>query len=219
MRHQTVAGETIRQIAYVTSPGTFGATIDFWLRTVGVGPFYVADFRLGNQTFRGEPTDCTCRAGLSFQGDVQVEIIEPTNDAPSPYREALDRAAVVPSAGLFHHFLVDTADFEGTCRRLLDGGALEGMRATLPDGRRLTYIDATAVIGSYVEVIEIGSASAAVSARMREECAEWDGTDPVRSYYDLVARATQTDRGDQLPAQVSHLVAAGPGRDHGGNEQ
>ena len=68
MRHQTVAGETIRQIAYVTSPGTFGATIDFWLRTVGVGPFYVADFRLGNQTFRGEPTDCTCRAGLSFRG-------------------------------------------------------------------------------------------------------------------------------------------------------
>ena len=122
-----------------------------------------------------------------------MEIIEPTNDAPSPYREALDRAAVVPSAGLFHHFLVDTADFEGTCRRLLDGGALEGLRATLPDGRRMTYIDATAVIGSYVEVIEGGSASAAVSARMREECAEWDGSDPVRFYYDLVARAMHTD--------------------------
>ena len=192
MRHQPGTGETIRQIAYVTSPGTFDATIDFWLRTVGVGPFYVADFRLGNQVFRGEATDCTCRVGLSFQGDLQVEIIEPTNDAPSPYLDVLDRATVVPSAGLFHHFLVDTADYEGTCRRLLDGGALQGMRATLSDGRRMTYIDAIATIGSYVEVIEGGSASAAVWARMREECAEWDGADPIRSYHALVARATQT---------------------------
>ena len=192
MQDQPVTGETIRQLAYITRPGTFDVTIAFWLRVVGAGPFYVADFRLGNQTFRGKPTDCTCRVGLSFHGDLQLEIIEPTNDAPSPYLDVLERAAVVPTAGLFHHFLVDTADYDGTCRRLLDGGAGEGLRATLSDGRRMTYLDATATIGSYIEVIEGGSASAAVWARMREECAEWDGRDPIRSYHDLVARASHT---------------------------
>jgi hypothetical protein len=134
MRHHPATGETIRQVACVTSPGTFDATIDFWLRTVCVGPFYVADFRLGNQMFRGEATDCTCRVGPSFRGDLQVEIIEPTNHAPSPYLDVLDRATVVPSAGLFHHFLVYTASYEGTCCRL--------------GGRRMTCIDAIATIGS-----------------------------------------------------------------------
>jgi methylmalonyl-CoA/ethylmalonyl-CoA epimerase len=168
---------------------------------MGVGPFYVADFRLGNQVFRGMSADGTCRVGLSFHGDVQLEIIEPTNDSASPYLDVLDRAPAVPAAGLFHHFLIDTADYERTCQRLLDGGATEGLRATLSDGRRMTYLDAMATTGCYIEVIEGGSASAPVWARMRQECARWDGSAPVRSYHELVAQGSAgTTDGQNGPA-------------------
>jgi methylmalonyl-CoA/ethylmalonyl-CoA epimerase len=207
MPYQPVTGETIRQLAFVTRPGTFDATVSFWTQTMGVGPFYVADFRLSNQVFRGMPADGTCRVGLSFQGDVQLEIIEPTNGSASPYLDVLDRAPAVPTAGLFHHFLIDTADYEGTCQRLLGGGATEGLRATLSDGRRMTYLDAMATIGCYIEVIEGGSASAPVWARMRQECARWDGSSPVRSYHELVARASvgaADSQNDPADGQATH---------------
>lgn len=153
------------------------------------GPFYVADFRLGNQVFRGVPTDGTMTVALTYHGEVQVEIIAPTNDAPSPYVEWLDRVDSVPAAGLYHHFLIDTDTYDATCTRLLAGGAREGLRATLGDGRRMTYLDGSATVGCYIEVIESGEASARLSRQMRHECACWDGSDPLRSYAELAEPA------------------------------
>ncbi|MDB4873037.1 MAG: hypothetical protein JWL97_4041 [Gemmatimonadales bacterium] len=186
--------ETFRQVAYVTRPEAFDAAVQYWIDAMAVGPFYVGHFQLGNQTFRGVPTAGSCTVALSFHGDVQVEIIKPTNDAPSPYTDLMDRAATVPVAGLFHHYLVDTPDYDQTCDRLLGAGAREGLRATLSDGRRMTYLDATATLGCYIEVIEAGPKGVLVSNQMREECAAWDGTDPLRSYAELVARAMQRPR-------------------------
>jgi methylmalonyl-CoA/ethylmalonyl-CoA epimerase len=183
--------ESLRQIAYVTRPAGFDAAIHYWLDVMHAGPFYVGEFRLGNQTFRGEPTDGTMTVALTFHGDVQIELIRPTNDAPSPYTEWLDRADSIPLAGLYHHFLVDTPTFDETCQRFLDGGAVEGMRATLGDGRRMTYLDATETMACYIEVIEAGESSVRLSRLMRDECARWDGTQPLRSYSELAARSRE----------------------------
>jgi hypothetical protein len=181
--------ETLRQFAYVTRRDTFDATLRYWLDVMRAGPFYVSDFRLGNQVFRGAPTDGTMTVALTYHGDVQIEIIAPTNDAPSPYTEWLNRAPTIPVAGLYHHFLIDTDTYDETCARLLAGGAEEGLRATLGDGRRMTYLDASATVGCYIEVIEAGKASVLLSKLMHRECESWDGSDPIRSYAELVRRA------------------------------
>jgi methylmalonyl-CoA/ethylmalonyl-CoA epimerase len=186
--------ETFRQVAYVTRADRFDAAVQYWLDVMQAGPFYIGDFRLGNQVFRGEPTDATCTAALTFHGDVQIEIIKPTNDAPSPYSDWLDRADTIPLAGLYHHFLIDTATYDQTRQRFLDGGATEGMSATLGDGRRMAYLDATATLGCYLEVIEAAESSARLSQLMREECAAWDGSQPLRSYSELATRSSENPR-------------------------
>jgi methylmalonyl-CoA/ethylmalonyl-CoA epimerase len=181
--------ETFRQVAYVTWPDAFDAAVGYWLDTMSAGPFYIGHFRLANQTFRGAPTAGTCTVALTFHGGIQVEIIKPTNDAPSPYTHLLAEAATVPVAGLFHHYLLDTPDFDGTCSRLLATAAVEGMRANLSDGRRMAYLDATSTLGCYIEVIEAAASAVLVAAQMQAECSAWDGTEPLRSYAELVHRA------------------------------
>ncbi len=181
--------ESFRQLAYVTWPDRFDDALWTWHDVMGVGPFYLAEFRLANQVFRGRPTDGTCKVALSYHGDVQVEIIAPTNDAPSPYTELLETLDSVPTAGAFHHVLVDAPDYDGTCERLLRSGLEESLSANLSDGRRMTYLDGRAIIGSYVEVIEAGTANTLLWSLMHRQCAEWGGTDPIRSYCDLQEQA------------------------------
>jgi hypothetical protein len=63
------------------------------------------------------------------------------------------------------------------------------MRANLSDGRRMAYLDATSTLGCYIEVIEAAASAVLVAAQMRAECSAWDGTEPLRSYAELVHRA------------------------------
>jgi hypothetical protein len=181
----------IRQLAYVCRPEDFDTTLRYWQDAIGAGPFWLAVLQLDNQTFRGEPTDARVEAALTYVGDQQVEIIRPLNDAPSPWTDALDSVSTVPPAGLFHHFLVETDDYDETMAGLRAGGCAEGWTADGMGDRRVAYLDGRSTFGSWVEVLEWRPFSRIVTTTMREECESWDGTDPRRSYPDLIARARE----------------------------
>lgn len=62
------------------------ASIARWIAHSGVGPWTVfRNVRLDG-SYHGEPTIVTIDVGLSYQGEMQIELIQVTNDAPSPYR-------------------------------------------------------------------------------------------------------------------------------------
>src|SRR5512143_1363312 len=59
-----------------------------WLEKVGIGPFLVLEHvKFAQVLHRGQPTDIDMSVALAQWGEVQVELIQQFNDAPSIYTE------------------------------------------------------------------------------------------------------------------------------------
>src|SRR5882757_1501087 len=70
------------------------AAMDHWINVMGVGPWYYMD-RVKTDYFRhrGKDSDVDMSIALANSGDLQIELIQQRNDAPSMYKEFLDSAA------------------------------------------------------------------------------------------------------------------------------
>ena len=180
--------ESVMQLAYLTRPGGLETALDFWIDQVGAGPFYIGSFPLMNQTFHGKPTDMTCVVALGYHGDMQIELIEPTNNAPGPYREWLEMHPLLPRGGLYHHIMMDHVDFDATYARYLAAGCKEGFIATAPSGGRIAYLEAFDTIGGYIELVESNPGWSQMCVEMREISRNWDGGNPRRGFETLNAR-------------------------------
>jgi hypothetical protein len=67
------------------------AAMDHWIRVMGVGPWYYID-RVKTDYFRHRGQDSAVEMSIAIanSGDLQIELIQQRNDAPSMYREFLD---------------------------------------------------------------------------------------------------------------------------------
>lgn len=99
-------------------------------------------------------------------------------------RDAIRQLAFVTTEARFD-------DHAATRERILAHGAAEGFEGVMPDGRNLSYLDGTAVTGSYIEIVTRKEQAMRVIAAMTRECENWDGsTDPVRDCIDFLAELT-----------------------------
>ena len=81
--------------------------IAHWLSR-GVGPFFLNDISDFPGQYDGQPIMAEMRAGFAYSGDQQIEVITPSYDHPSIYKDYL---AEVPQGGLQHlAFWVDDID-------------------------------------------------------------------------------------------------------------
>jgi hypothetical protein len=174
--------QRLRQICYITNLEDFDSTLQYWTDAFGAGPFYVFSVDLDEATLAGKPTRSAGRVALTMLGEGQVEIIAPTTPEAEIYTEWIASRGPVPKGGLYHHFRIDTDDFEGTCQQLIDNGATEGLRAKAPGGRDVAYVDARNTLGCYVEVLTQNQDALTMLEKMREVCDNWDGSEPVRDY-------------------------------------
>ena len=71
----------IRQLAYVVDD--LDAAIARWITTTGVGPWLVYRNARMQGVCRGQDTEVKLHVGLSYQGDVQIELIQPLSTSPS----------------------------------------------------------------------------------------------------------------------------------------
>ena len=98
------------QTAYVVHD--IEAVLRHWIENLGIGPWFYRELvPLDSFTYRGEPSDLKMSIALSYSGDMQFELIQPRNDAPSAYKDFLQT-----SGGGQHHlgFLAD--DLDCKCR-------------------------------------------------------------------------------------------------------
>lgn len=69
------------------------AAMRHWIDVFGVGPFIFMERGVsqpvGITYHRGEPVQVELRVAFAYMGDVQIELIEQTNDASSPYTDFL----------------------------------------------------------------------------------------------------------------------------------
>ncbi|MEQ1489952.1 MAG: VOC family protein, partial [Terricaulis sp.] len=85
------------------------AAMKHWIDVMGVGPwFYIEDVKTDWFKHRGVDSDVKMSIALANSGDLQIELIQQRNDAPSMYKEFLDAG----HEGL-QHMSYWTLDYQG----------------------------------------------------------------------------------------------------------
>ena len=171
----------IMQIAFV--PTDFDAALDYWLNTLGVGPFFMWEhIEVDHLEYRGAPSKLDFSVALSYWGDIQVELIRQDCKSPSIYRDW--------NSDKLHHVQIAVADYDeavGACEREGFAMAMEGKGLLGNPSFQFAYCD----LGAYgpAGFIEFArrpvgdNALAERMEKMQRAVREWDGSDPVRGLF------------------------------------
>ncbi|MBO6634967.1 MAG: VOC family protein, partial [Parvibaculum sp.] len=94
------------------------AALKHWTEVLGVGPFYYIDrVKCDWFTYRGKPSPVEMSIALGNTGDLQIELIQQRNDAPSMYMDFLNAGR----EGL-QHMSYWTTDYQAAYDRALAAG-------------------------------------------------------------------------------------------------
>jgi Glyoxalase/Bleomycin resistance protein/Dioxygenase superfamily len=167
---------SIMQVAYVV-PDMEAAAAQA-AAALGAGPFYLLPhLQIVQPRYRGEPSAIDCSIALGFSGGLCVEFIQQHNDAPSVFREHLDR-----SGPGFQHWGVMTTAFDADIARYGAAGHPVAFSGAVAVGGRFAYVDTVATLGGMIELIELTPPVAELFRFLGDAAAGWDGSEPLRSF-------------------------------------
>ena len=155
------------------------AAMKHWSEVLGVGPwFYIEDVKTDWFTHRGVPSDVKMSIALANSGDLQIELIQQRNDAPSMYKEFLDAGF----EGL-QHMSYWTHDYQALYDRALSLGYVVGHEGQIGGERgRFAYFDTQTHPGTVVEISDISGTKGRTFAHIRKLAEGWDGSEPIRFF-------------------------------------
>ena len=165
----------VRQNGYVVRD--IHAAMDHWINVMGVGPwFYIERVKTDYFRHRGQDSAVEMSIALANAGELQLELIQQRNDAPSMYKEFLD-------AG--HEGLQHVAFWSTSYQQLYDQSLARGLKVG-HEGQiggeqgRFAYFDSAAHPGSVIEISDISGNKGRFFDHIRRIAADWDGADPIR---------------------------------------
>jgi hypothetical protein len=172
----TVLGP-IMQVAYVVED--LDRAIQHWATKLGVGPFFVLEHvKFDEAWFRDQPCAVDFSVAIGYWGEMQIELIEQHNDAPSIYREFLQKGY----RGM-QHLCVVAMDMDAELAKLAARGLKKVQWGVVSgSGARFAYVDSDQDPGGMIELIEGIPAILGAFDFMRKAAREWDGKDPVRRF-------------------------------------
>ncbi|WP_067687557.1 VOC family protein [Nocardia jejuensis] len=147
----SVAGGPVTQIAWVVTD--IGASEEFLGAMLGVRTWMrMPEVHFGpeNCTYRGEPADFTAHVSLGYQGETQLELIEPVR-GDSIYTEFLARGG----AGL-HHICFEPEDFDAALKDAAAQGIDIVQQGNMGGEMRFAYLDGAAAGVPFIELAEVG---------------------------------------------------------------
>jgi Glyoxalase/Bleomycin resistance protein/Dioxygenase superfamily len=166
----------IIQMAYVVKD--IRAAMAEWVSKLRVGPWFLLDRFTGDEPmYRGQPSKAEVSLAMAFAGHMNIELIQPNNDAPSVYREVIDARGYG-----FHHWGRATCQFDRDVAQYRQAGHEIGFICRVPSGGRVAYMDTTRQLPGFVELIELGGTFEPVFSRFYRASIGWDGSEPVRSF-------------------------------------
>jgi hypothetical protein len=180
MAHKLGWGQSqgsVAQVAYIVQD--LEASIAQFIRDRGAGPFFVLDhFWQPGQVFRGEPSLADATIAMGFSGQTWFELIQPLDDHPSIYREAITARGYG-----FHHHGIAFEDCEAQLPRYAANGWHEAYRAGVPTGGEVIYLDhvRSDELG-YIELLPATPGMDQTFTRFWKAAQDWDGSDPVRPF-------------------------------------
>jgi hypothetical protein len=154
------------------------AAMKHWSEVLRVGPwFYLERVKIDWFRHRGVDSPLEVSIALANSGDLQLELIQQRNDAPSMYREFLDAGR----EGL-QHVAYWTRDYQALYDRALSQGYAIGQEGQIGGERgRFAYFDTEAHPGTVVEISDISGGKGAFFEHVRKAAVGWDGSDPIRT--------------------------------------
>lgn len=174
----------IRQLGHVVPD--MNQALEFWTGHMGIGPFFVShDIVFADYRYRGQPAvSPRVSLAVAYSGDVQIELIHQVDDTPSAYTEFL----AAGRSGLHHYssWFADRDEYENARSWALERGFKLVMESRPEVGIRLAYFETGHPAGALFEISEaLVPAIAGGMDVVRELCAKWDGSQPVRTSADL----------------------------------
>lgn len=143
-----------------------------WL-DMGVGPFtWYKDLTLKMQ-YQGEPSAVDMQVAIAFRGDMQIELIQQTNDAPSPYKAFFDRQQL----GL-HHIAYVTEDMDQALASLAQS-KLNTVATIDHIVGRYAYYQNNAMPEVLYELLELDASTEAYWKECIELARHWNGENPI----------------------------------------
>lgn len=164
----------VRQLGYVVND--IEAAMAGWISN-GVGPWYYVD-RVQVDYFRhgGKDSPLEMSVALANSGDLQLELIQQRNAAPSMYRDFLTAGR----EGL-QHVAYWTEDYQDLYDKCVGLGFEVGHEGCIGGEQgRFAYFDTEFQPGAVVEISDISGHKGEFFAHIREAARGWDGAKPIR---------------------------------------
>lgn len=164
------------QLGYVVRD--IEAAMQYWTEKMGIGPFYylpqapIMDYR-----YQGEESSLAISGALAYSGAIQIELIQPLDNAPSSYRAFLDAG----HEGLHHIGYLSETYEEHLQRAVAAGLVVEQSGAVFEPAGKFAYFATGSHPGTVMELIALTDSNRQLFRMMEDEAARWDGTNPVRS--------------------------------------
>jgi hypothetical protein len=166
----------IVQMAYVVED--IHRSMNQWVEQLKVGPWFLLEHFSGvDASYRGKPSEADIAIAMSFAGHMTIELIQPNDNAPSVYREAIEKRGYG-----FHHWGVGSKNFDRDVETYQERGAELAFFLRVPSGGRVAYMDTTAQLPGMIELIELGADFEPMFTGFYRASLSWDGKDPVRQF-------------------------------------
>jgi hypothetical protein len=173
----------IKQIAYVVPDIRAAARRHADL--FGSGPYFIAEgYRDIAHIYRGEARTMNIDSALGQWGDVQIELIQPTDERPSIFREGGSAAGAGPKC---HHICFHPDNLAQAIAGYEARGYPVAFEFTLPGGTRTVLMDTLADLGHFVEFYERTPEIVHLYSFIEQAAARFDGTDLIRPIGDIFA--------------------------------
>jgi len=153
------------------------AAMTFWTEVLRVGPFfYIPKVKTDWFRYRGADSPVELSIALANSGDLQIELIQQRNAAPSMYLDFLARHG----EGL-QHMSYWTMDYQALYDRAVASGFVVGHEGQIggPNGR-FAYFETTGHAGTVVEISDVSGGKGRFFQHIRRAAESWDGRNPVR---------------------------------------
>lgn len=168
----------IRQNGYVVHD--LHAAMDHWIHAMGVGPWFLFEkVKLDWFRHRGRDSSPDLSIALANSGDLQIELIQQHDDAPSLYREFLDSGR----EGLQHVAFWST-DYQALYDEMLSRDYELGHEGQIGGEQgRFAYFDSGSQrggrMGSVIEISDVSGPKGRFFEAIRKAAVAWDGEAPV----------------------------------------
>lgn len=150
--------------------------MEHWSKNLGVGPwFYISNMSPDNWRYKGQPSPPPkLSIAMAYSGDLQIELIQQLDDAPSMYKDFLDSGM----EGLQHHGIW-CKNYDEMFERAVKSGLKIGQQGTVGGPGKFAYFDTPTHAGSVMELVELNEEREALFKMMKEAAANWDGKNAI----------------------------------------